>query len=494
MAPVRLVAPESEAELVEAVRASLRVWQIAKNGLAIPVMMAVYRSVLGRADLGVSLSGPSGVFKSELAALAQAHWGADFTSRCLPGSWSSTENALELLAFFAKDMILVVDDFAPQSGFGERQKLNKKAERLFRAQGNGNGRGRMNADGTLRLSKPPRGLILSTGEDVPQGHSLRARQAIIEVGPGDIIAERLSGCQQDARNGMYACAMWGYVRWLAGRYDELPDILHRAVVEGHSSFEGAHARTPEILAHLCAGGSLFLDFARDIGAIDAREQEELTESALSALHRLGAGQKQFQTANEPVQIFLELLRAALVGGGAHVAALDGSQPIHAGAWGWRELTLGVGDNERTEWRPQGSRIGWVDGEDLFLEPRMAYSTAQRVAGTEGDGLAISMQTLKKRLDERRLLASRDSKRETLTIRKVAEGARQEVLHLHAASLRPTSSAQPDQPDQPDQRGSKCALGEPPEAPLCYNHDQSERCNTSGRDGRVGQVAERQGSP
>jgi len=135
LAPVHLVAPRGEEELVEAVRASLQVWRVAKEGVAIPVMLAVYRSAVGGADFGVSLSGPSGVFKSELAALAQAHFGARFSSRSLPGSWSSTENALEGLAFHAKDMVLVIDDFAPQSGFGERQKLNKKAERLFRAQG-----------------------------------------------------------------------------------------------------------------------------------------------------------------------------------------------------------------------------------------------------------------------------------------------------------------------------------------------------------------------
>jgi len=243
--------------------------------------------------------------------------------------------------------------------------------------------------------------------------------------------------------------MWGYVRWLAKRNNELQDILHQAVVEGRSSFESIHARTPEILAHLLAGGSLFLDFARDIGAVDAEQQEELAERAHKALRKLGAVQRQFHTANEPVQIFLELLRAALVGGTAHIASLGGKEPECAGGWGWREQTFGAGDNERTEWRPQGSRIGWVDGEDLFLEPRTAYSATERVAGSNGEGLSISMQTLKKRLDEQRLLVSKDRTRGTLTVRKVIEGARQEVIHLRVASLRPPLSPELDQPDHLD---------------------------------------------
>jgi len=33
----------------------------------------------------------------------------------------------------------------------------------------------MRADGSLRPPKPPRGLVISTGEEIPNGHSLRAR-------------------------------------------------------------------------------------------------------------------------------------------------------------------------------------------------------------------------------------------------------------------------------------------------------------------------------
>ena len=44
-----------------------------------------------------------GTFKTELAALAQQHYGAGLDARHLPGSWSSMGNSLEALAFAAKD-------------------------------------------------------------------------------------------------------------------------------------------------------------------------------------------------------------------------------------------------------------------------------------------------------------------------------------------------------------------------------------------------------
>src|SRR6185436_13476176 len=110
-----------------------------------------------------------------LAALAQQHYGAGMDSRHLPASWSSTGNSLEGLAFAAADALLVVDDFAPGGTTADVARMHREADRLLRAQGNRSGRMRMRADATLRPPKPPRGIILSTGEDVPRGQSLRAR-------------------------------------------------------------------------------------------------------------------------------------------------------------------------------------------------------------------------------------------------------------------------------------------------------------------------------
>jgi hypothetical protein len=69
---------------------------------------------------------------------------------------------------------------------------------VFFAQGNASGRQRMQADGTLRPVKPPRGLVLSTGEDTPRGQSLRSRLFVLEVDPSTVNWERVTACQLDA--------------------------------------------------------------------------------------------------------------------------------------------------------------------------------------------------------------------------------------------------------------------------------------------------------
>jgi hypothetical protein len=77
----------------------------------------------------------------------------------------------------------------------------------------------MRADATLRPEKHPRCLILSTGEDVPRGKSLRARLLISEVGPGDVDWDCLTKAQSYASSGLLMSGMSGFIQWLDPQYE-----------------------------------------------------------------------------------------------------------------------------------------------------------------------------------------------------------------------------------------------------------------------------------
>jgi hypothetical protein len=109
------------------------------------------------------------------------------------------------------------------------------------------------------------------------------------------------------------------------------------------------------------------------------------------------------------------------------------------AEGWRGKAYYTGRGpddtcEQTGWIPQGKLIGWVDGDDLYLEPEASYAEAQRLAAEQGESLTVGTQTLRRRLAEKGLLVTRDAKRQKLTMRKTLDGVRRDVLHLHPASL------------------------------------------------------------
>jgi hypothetical protein len=438
--------PPKGEELIEAIRASLGFWQLAPDTVTVPLHAGTCRAALGDTDFSEHLSGPTGEGKSELAALCQQHYGPDLDARRL-ASWESTENAIEGQAFQAKDQLMVLDDFAPTGSSYDVQRWHKKADRVLRAKGNASGRQRMRSDTTLRPEKPPRALILSTGEDVPRGQSLRARMLILELSPGDLDWNKLTRCQRDAASGLYARAMSGFIRWLAPRYEHIRASLkeERAALREWAALSTQHKRTPGIAADLALGLRHSLLFAHDAGALSADEAERLWLRGWAALGEAAAVQGQLQVAADPTRRFSELLSAAIASGRAHVADPEGDEPEAPGAWGWRRATVGTGDHEREEWRPLGERVGWVEGDDLYLLPEAAYAAVQKQGRDSGEPLTVTERTLRKRLHERGLLLSVEGSRPTFAVRRTLGGRRRGVLHLSTGFLSPHAN-QPDQPD------------------------------------------------
>jgi hypothetical protein len=492
--------PPAGDELAAAARASLALLDgLAPDRLVFPLVAAAYRAALGDApgpiDFALHLAGDTGAGKTELAALAQQHFGAGLDARHLPGSWSSTANALGELAFDGKDVVIVVDDYAPRGAAGDRQRLEGKADFIFRAQGNRSGRGRAERHGGLQMPRPPRGLILSTGEEVPPGQSLRGRVLVLEVSRGDVPLAALTPHQRTAAAGRYAEALAGFVRWLAPQYGELTARLpgERAELRDRACTEG-HARTAGIVADLMLGLRLFLDFALAVGALTREGRAELARRGWEALQAAGAAQAEQGRDAEPTALFLRLLAGA-IGTTANVAGPDGREPGgRPEAWGWYLRTYGVGENERTDWYAHGKRVGWVEGGDLYLEPEASYAAAQELAHRQGDALPVSPRTLHRRLHERGLLLSVEAHggKTRYAVRRTLEGRRRDVLHLRADTLSPSASA-PSAPTDPNPQQEEDLWGRTPPRECANGAHEPPECaaaspSGNGRSGGLAHLA------
>lgn len=444
-----------------ALRASLELLDLGPDRVMIPVYGAIWRSIICGADFSVFLYGRTGVFKTELATLAQQHFGAGFDARHLGANFNSTANANEALAFATKDAVLVVDEMHPPSSGSERDRMHRDATRLLRSQGNTAGRARMRSDGSLRPPKPPRGLLLATGEELPRGHSASARMLIVEIRPGDIPRDNLSGCQRDARAGLYVQATAAFLQWLAQRFDDARAEFQALQGDARAAIQQAHARTADIRAQLIAAYSIFLRFLIETKAVDMGAAGQLKERIATALEEAAHEQEHLQAEAEPTAAFLSLLISAISAGQAHLADSSGNPPVGMeSAAGWRKVRIGSGTNERLEFQPQGERVGWLDRDDLYLERDASYRAAQRMAG-DGYGIEVKPFTLVRRLRERGLLGSVDKDRQVLTVRRTLEGRRCDVLHL-----RPEILGLPS----PESRNS--------------NHRNSAETSGDGRPGRV----------
>jgi hypothetical protein len=116
-------------------------------------------------------------------------------------------------------------------------------------------------------------------------------------------------------------------------------------------------------------------------------------------------------------------------------------------WGWRGKEIMTSQGCDTAWEAQGRRIGWTDGENVYLDPESSYAEAQRLGDEQGERLAVGRVQLNKRLDEQGLLASKAKGK--LTNRRTILGVWRTVLHIRLA------------PPTPEKAGEAGEAGEDP---------------------------------
>ena len=278
-----------------------------------PLLAAVYLAPLSsilEPDFTLWIHGRTGSLKSEIAALAQRHFGT-FTRKSLPCTWTGTESAIEHRLFSLKDVLVVVDDFAPQADARAAAEQARKAERILRGIGNRSGRSRMRPDLTGRPDRPPRGLPVSTGELLPTGASLNARTIPVEIDRAALDLGTITALQENGHR--LAHAMRGFIEWLAPRIPTLETSLPdtRAERRRHFEMEGAHLRQPEALANLYVGLDLFLGFAEEVGAMDGARAGSCETRALSTFGGMAGRLLARHVEADPAERFVDALGTLL---------------------------------------------------------------------------------------------------------------------------------------------------------------------------------------
>ncbi|PZR66771.1 MAG: hypothetical protein DLM66_12780 [Candidatus Dormiibacter spiritus] len=441
----QLPEPPTGDALRDAVRSSLAIVELAPR-VAYPVLAFTYRAALGPVDFAPQLFNRSGYGKSEMAALAQQHWGPTMDRLHLPANWGSSANYLRGLAFHAKDALLTIDNFKPEGSRFDRQHKHMEANMLLTAIGDHAGRGRADITGAPRSPQEPRGSVIVTGEEVIEGFSATARSLVIEIGAGEVDGlglrpeqpgykaqhPRLDVLQAAAREGTLAQAMAGFVRWLAPYMETMGNRLRNRARELRPQFAGDHARMSSNLAELAVGMELLTEYAVKTGALDERSRRHWLTRGWQVLRQIGGAQQSQQQEMQPERRFLELLASAIGAGRGHIADLKGNPPGEPAAWGWRSFGGSSGPDEKV-WAPQGLRVGWLDGEDLFLDPASSLRAANEMDVDTGVG--VRRETLARRLRDAGLLASISGEQDCrLTLRKRVEGALHRVLHLRSSIL------------------------------------------------------------
>jgi hypothetical protein len=256
---------------------------------------------------------------------------------------------------------------------------------------------------------------------------------ICEISPDDVNLPVLTEMQKAAASGTLKEAMASYVKYVAGQDKSLLKKRFAELrAEARKRVSGGHTRTPENAALLMLGVENLLVHAKHIG-LDV-DVDKLKEDAWEALLATGKEQDRHQRDEQPAERFKGLLQGLLSSGGAHLRDLHGGSPPGAHMLGWTEKEYG----EKVQIQPGGRSIGWIDGEDLYLEPDATYAELQQFAQRQGHPLALGKGALWKRLSEAGLLEPGDEGRNT--VKKQIGGHRPRVLYLQASKVLETATA------------------------------------------------------
>lgn len=319
------------------------------------------------------LHGHSGSFKSVISALALCHFGT-FTHLTLPTSWEYTANRLGREMFVLKDIPLVIDDWSPGATMAAQRDMENKVAIVVRAQGNRQGRGRLNADSSARKDFTPRGLVVTSGEQLPGGESITARLLILDMEPGDIQKAQLDIAQIEAP--LYSYAMASYILAISNKWGDIVKVLPEKWIEYRDKglAEGLHLRLPATVAWLYLALEAGLVHAHQIGAIKKPELKERLNSGWNNLlvlaSRQGARVNEERAANRFVEAFRTLLTQERI-------VLIDTQYCQVS-----DIRDYISQKSRSL-KPHENFVGWEDDEYYCLIPKAAYAAVSEFYSRSG---------------------------------------------------------------------------------------------------------------
>ncbi len=433
-----------------------------KPHIGAALLAAVARAPLGECkanNFAIWVHGVTGSMKSSLVAIVQSFFG-NFQEGTFPANWSDSANDCEMKSHQIKDGVFTVDDFKPSVSRAEADKLYAMAERLIRNTGNQAGRGRRDANMQAKAAPFNRSLMLITAEDLPLGQSLLGRLLLLELNIFDVDLQGvLIPLQEAAKAERFTGLMSAYLQWLAPRLDMLKMDIPKIVEQYRNAalragFAASHPRAPEIYANLVAGAEIFLDFLEDVGAINRDEYNNLLGEIERNLQDAFREQGAYQTEQDEIERFLELLRSVLSSGDAYISSKHKQGPPMEGKefhlpflYGWKSSVSD--DSDSNSYSPCGECVGWYSEAgtggpaEVWLIPDTAFKVAQEVARKQGAPILMTASTLWRRMQEKKLLLKTEpdkqtNKPRTTVHRKVVGGGRR-VLVIAAELIESSST-------------------------------------------------------
>lgn len=211
----------------------------------------------------------TGSFKTELAKLLMALYGP-VGSSALTYKWSGTPYGAEARAYALKDCLMLIDDLKP--GTITNDALPKWVA-FVQAAVDAQGRKRATITGKAAASLPPRALLLSTGEAVPEAgeasYSARMLLGQLSSQPTGIRNQKLDEIKD--KSPLFSGLMASYIDWLLtgnGR-----GALEKFKEYQAASIKAEHTRLSNNFAANSTAAAILVKFCQEAGLMTRAEAE-----------------------------------------------------------------------------------------------------------------------------------------------------------------------------------------------------------------------------
>lgn len=321
----------------------------------------------------------TGSFKTELAKLLMALYGPS-GSAAITYKWSGTPYGAEARAYALKDCLMLIDDLKP--GTITNDALSKWVA-FVQAAVDAQGRKRATITGKAAASLPPRALLLSTGEAVPEAGeaSYSARMLLGQLASQPTGVRNTKLDEIKAKAPLFSGLMAAYVQWLLdgdgqgslAKYKEFQAL----------QFQTEHTRLSNNYAANSTGAAMLAKFCEATGLMTVEQAERFeTRHGLAIFNIVGKTGEKVKSERYSWK-FLGALRDAIATGYAAVSAVICDRRI-----GWQDDTylylLGGSFEIVNQWlRASGQapiNISKAELRKQLFQDQLSYCTKAREEG------------------------------------------------------------------------------------------------------------------
>lgn len=384
---------DKEFDLKESLETEYSLLELADLKIMIPLIAITYLSslfsILQEEGILVNfvllIVGKTGTYKSSISSLSLNHFGK-FALNEFPLSFRSTFAGLEKVAFAAKDVLLVVDDYKPETMETDQEKIMEGIMGLW---GDRHSRNKMNSKGGLHKKYAPRGLAIVTGERPPKFSQSRLARAItIYTQEGSIDFEKLK--ELFKKKEQLNFAMRVFIEWIISNEEDIrtkAKELQDTYSTNVSEFK--HPRIKQNIVVMMIGFTFWLDFLVEYSIIDSNKRDELINKAYTELEVVGRNQENDVEDEDPVKVFFKTIGQLQIAGKAYLTDYETGLAIDVAS---------------------GTHIGYIDNKNnqYYLIADTVYKEVEKAC--IGRFTATPKQLWKSLLDEGYITTDKDNRK------------------------------------------------------------------------------------